>query len=255
VKRDCQIESDWKLLCSDEFDGETLDKNKWNRQIEKAVRFNEEWQRYTDNDDNTYIENKQLVIQAIHNSKAHGHNQYSSARLNTTRKFNFKCGKIVARMKLPFARGIWPAFWMLGKNIDENGGDTLWSFCGEIDILELYGTEDNGVVEANLRYADRKGKHEQIGAKPYKLKEGAFADAFHIFELEWNEKQIIWLIDVDPHASLDIMAKEFSEFHREFFLLLNVAVGRTYVGRPYNTSIFSQFMYVNWIRVYQKNSV
>ena len=196
-----------------------------------------------------------MVIRAIHHDKAHGHNQYSSARLNTAGKFSFKYGKIVARMKLPFGRGIWPAFWMLGKNIDENGGDTPWPFCGEIDILELYGTEDNGVVEANLHYADHKGKHKQMGAKPYKLKEGAFADKFHIFELEWNEKEITWLVDGASYVSLDISAKEFSEFHQEFFLLINIAVGGTYAGRPDNTSIFPQFMYVDWIRVYQKESI
>ena len=255
MKRDDHIENDWNLIWSDEFNGETLDETKWSRQVEKAGRFNEEWQRYTNNTDNAYIENNQLVIKAIHKSDVHGHNQYTSARLHTAGKYTFKYGKIVAKIKLPFSQGIWPAFWMLGKNIDENGGDTPWPFCGEIDILELYGTEDDAVVEANLHYADLKGKHKQMGAKSYQLKEGIFANAFHIFELDWNEEHISWLVDGKAYASLDITGKEFSEFHREFFFLLNIAVGGTYAGRPDKTSIFPQFMYVDWIRVYQKRSI
>ena len=131
-----QTEKNWKLIWSDEFEGTQLDATKWNRQVEKAGRFNEEWQRYTNNNQNAYIENNQLVIEAIHESIKHGLDQYSSARLNTANKFLFQYGKISARMKLPYGEGIWPAFWMLGANIDENGGDTPWPFTGEIDILQ-----------------------------------------------------------------------------------------------------------------------
>ena len=92
----------------------------------KAGRFNDERQRYTNSSKNAYIENKQLVIKAIHESDKHGMDQYSSARLNTANKQTWKYGKIAARIKLPYGKGIWPAFWMLGANIDENGGDMHW---------------------------------------------------------------------------------------------------------------------------------
>ena len=115
---------DWKLAWSDEFEANTIDKNIWNFQIVEAGRFNDEWQRYTDSNDNAYIENNCLVIKAVHESDVHGMDQYTSARLHTANKRVLKYGKIAARMKLPQGKGLWPAFWMLGTNINENGGDT-----------------------------------------------------------------------------------------------------------------------------------
>lgn len=244
--------SDWKLIWSDEFTGEKLDDTKWNRQVEKAGRFNREWQRYTNSEDNAYVENGQLVIKAIHTAKKHGSNKYTSARLNTAGKFNFKFGKVSARIKLPGTLGIWPAFWMLGANIDENGGDTPWPFCGEVDILELYGSINPGVVEANVHFANKKGVHDQMGAKPFALKKGTFEDEFHVFDLEWNEKELIWYVDGERYTSYSIESEMFSAFRKEFFLLLNVAVGGNHAGRPNAKSVFPQSMYVDWVRVYQR---
>lgn len=244
--------NDWKLIWSDDFNGGEIDQTKWNFQVEKAGRFNEEWQRYTNSNQNAYIENNHLVIKAIHESEKHGHNQYTSARLNTSNKFSFKYGKVSARMKLPFGEGIWPAFWMLGTNIDENGGDTPWPFCGEIDIMELFGFRDDAVVEANIHFANEKGKHDQMGMKSYALKKGIFADDFHVFDLEWDEQKVTWFVDGKRYASYPITAKHLSMFHKDFFLLLNIAVGGTFAGRPDKTTVFPQKMYIDWIRVYQK---
>lgn len=242
----------WELIWSDNFEGEQLDSTKWNRQVEKAGRFNEEWQRYTKSDRNAYLENNVLVIEAIHESQEHGLNQYTSARLNTAGKFDFKYGKVSARMKLPYGEGIWPAFWMLGSNIDENGGDTPWPFCGEIDIMELFGFKSDAVVEANIHFANAKGNHDQMGLKPYTLKSGIFADEFHVFDLIWNEQNVSWWVDGEQYAVFPIGEKHLSMFHKEFFLLLNIAVGGTFAGRPDKTTEFPQKMYVDWVRVYQK---
>jgi len=242
----------WKLNWSDEFDDPIINKNIWSRQVEKAGRFNDEWQRYTNSTNNAYIEDSCLVIEAIHNSHVHGKGQYSSARMHTANNFSFKYGKIAARIKLPQGQGIWPAFWLLGDNIDENGGDTPWPLCGEIDILELYGSKDDAVIEANLHYADSLGSHNMMGATTYKLKEGIFADAFHIFELEWDSNQVKWSVNGKEYAAISISLDEFSEFHKEFFILLNVAVGGTYAGRPDASSTFPQQMYVDWVRIYKK---
>ena len=243
---------DWKLAWSDEFEANTIDKNIWNFQIVEAGRFNDEWQRYTDSNDNAYIENNCLVIKAVHESDVHGMDQYTSARLHTANKRVLKYGKIVARMKLPKGQGIWPAFWMLGTNINENGGDTPWPQSGEIDILELYGSKDDAVIEANAHYADASGSHGMMGAASFKLKQGTFADSFHIFELEWDATRIAWFVDGQQFASMPISADELSEFRKDFFILLNIAVGGTHAGRPDATSLFPQYMYVDWVRVYQQ---
>ncbi len=243
---------DWKLDWSDEFDGDSINANNWNFQIEEAGRFNEEWQRYTSSSANAYIDNNCLVIKANHESDLHGMNQYTSARLNTANKQSWKYGKIAARIKLPQGPGIWPAFWMLGTNIDENGGDTPWPYTGEIDILELYGSKDDSVVEANLHYADASGLHTSMGAEAFKLEDGKFADTFHIFELEWDVDKIKWSVDGEEYASMPISSTELAAFHKEFFLLLNIAVGGTYSGPPDAATTFPQFMYIDWIRVYKK---
>lgn len=244
--------ADWTLAWADEFDSDTINEDNWSFQIEEAGRFNEEWQRYTNSDQNAYIENNNLVIKAIHESDTHGLDQYTSARLHTANKQSWKYGKIAARIKLPHGKGIWPAFWMLGANIDENGGDTPWPQSGEIDILELYGTKDDAVIEANLHYADASGKHAMMGAVSYELEQGIFADAFHIFELEWDANRIAWLVDGEQFASTSITDEDRAEFHNEFFILLNLAVGGTYAGRPDTTTSFPQYMYIDWVRVYKK---
>ena len=245
---------DWKLFWSDEFDTGTINPENWNFQVEEAGRFNDEWQRYTNSNKNAFVEDNLLVIKAIHESATHGMDQYTSARLNTANKQTFTYGKIAARIKLPYGQGIWPAFWMLGANIDENGGDTPWPQCGEIDILELYGSRDDGTIEVNLHYADKNEKHASMGAVAYKLASGKFADAFHVFELEWDAEKLTWLVDGEQIATMPISSPEFSEFHKEHFLLLNIAVGGKFSGRPDETTTFPQHMYVDWVRVYQKGS-
>jgi beta-glucanase (GH16 family) len=242
----------WELAWADEFEGDAINTDNWNYQVLEAGRFNEEWQRYTDSSENAYVEDGNLVIQANHVSDEHGLDQYTSARMNTANKQSWQYGKFAARIKLPYGQGIWPAFWMLGANIDENGGDTPWPQSGEIDILELYGSHDNAVVEANIHYADASDSHAMMGAESYELEEGIFADAFHIFELEWDEERIAWLVDGEEYASTDITADELSEFHEDFFILFNIAVGGAHAGYPDETTDFPQRMYVDWVRVYQK---
>lgn len=247
-----EVQTEWELVWEDDFDGEALNMDNWNRQVVQAGRFNDEWQRYTDSDENSYVENGNLVIKAIHESDEHGMDQYTSARLNTAGKQSWKYGKISARIKLPYGEGMWPAFWMLGTNINENGGDTPWPQSGEIDILEMYGSNDDANIEGNFHYADENDEHAMYGQVHYKLKNGIFADDFHVFELEWDAEKISWLVDGEEFATADISDEVYSEFREEFFLLLNIAVGGEWAGRPDETTEFPQYMYVDWVRVYQK---
>jgi beta-glucanase (GH16 family) len=242
----------WTLAWADEFEGSTIDATNWNFQVLEAGRFNGEWQRYTDSSENAYIDQGCLVIRAQHESDKHAMDQYTSARLNTANKRAWTYGKIAARIQLPYGKGTWPAFWMLGANIDENGGDTPWPQSGEIDILEFYGSKNDAAVEANIHYAGASGSHANMGAVRYELPEGRFADAFHVFELEWNAETLTWFVDGERFASISIAGEEFAEFHKAFFILLNIAIGGRAAGRPDDSTDFPGHMYVDWVRVYQK---
>ena len=122
----------------------------------------------------------------------------------------------------------------------------------EIDILEFYGSKDDGAVEANIHYADDSGRHASMGAIRYTLPAGRFADAFHVFELEWNAETLTWFVDGEQYASTSIAGEEFSEFHNDFFILLNIAIGGRAAGRPDDTTDFPVRVYLDWVRVYQK---
>jgi len=248
-KDNYSLGKEWKLLWADEFDGEDLNMKNWTRQI-MPDPYNGEWEQYVDHKENSYVENGYLVLKAIHTSKVHADKQYTSARLHTGGKQTWKYGRIAARIQLPYGQGIWPAFWMLGANIDENGGDTPWPKSGEIDILELYGSKDNAVVEANIHYNNLG--HKSMGATSFKLEKGIFAENFHIFELEWNKEEFIWYVDGEEYCRTNISDKNLDEFHKEFFILLNLAVGGNWAKFPDSTTIFPQTMYVDWVRVYKK---
>ena len=240
---------EWKLVWADEFEGQELNLENWTRQI-MPEPFNDEWQQYFDREENAYVQDGCLVLKAIHTSQEHGDDQYTSARLHTGGKQEFKYGKIAARIQLPYGKGIWPAFWMLGADIDEIGGKTPWPKCGEIDILELYGSRDDGVVEANLHYHD--DGHKMTGARAYHLEEGIFAENFHVFELEWNEEKMVWYVDGEAYCEVDITSPGMREFHDKFYILLNIAVGSKWAGRPDDSTPFPTRMYVDWVRVYQR---
>lgn len=242
----------WTLAWSDEFTGDSLDESNWNRQVVRPGRFNDEWQRYTDSPENAFVQDGCLVIRALHVGEGHGMGRYTSARLNTAGKRTFTYGRLAARIRVPVGNGTWPAFWTLGANIDENGGDTPWPQSGEIDILEYYGSRSETTVEANIHYARANGRHGNMGAQKYTLPEGRFTEGFHVFEAEWDEQSVQWFVDGEPYAEFDITPEYLSEFHLPHFILLNLAIGGRNSGRPDETTPFPVELWVDWVRVFQR---
>ena len=143
----------------------------------------------------------------------------------------------------------------IGQVVGENSKDSDMGVNlikgKQLTNMRKSGTDD-GVVEANAHYADASGSHKMMGAASFKLEQGKFADAFHIFKLEWDETKIAWFVDGQQFASMPISTDELSEFREEFFILLNIAVGGKHAGRPDSTTTFPQLMYIDWIRVYKK---
>lgn len=249
----------WNLVWSDEFDNAELNEDNWSFQVEPPGRFNAEWQRYTDSEENCYIyfDNKRnngyMVIEAKHNGNGLNWGNFSSARMITHGKQEFKYGKIAARIQVPYGQGIWPAFWMLGTNISENpGGTTPWPQSGEIDIMEKIGSGANErELHGTIHYwKDSEARYDYLGGSTKTTQN--LSDNFHVYEIEWDENKIIWRLDGNEYHRQDIRHSDFDEFREKFYILLNVAVGGNWPGYPDNTTTFPQYMFVDWVRVYQR---
>ena len=256
LEGDWEAGTGWTLDWSDEFNQKTIDSANWSHQVLAAGTFNNEWQRYTDSSENSYIEtdsegNGALVIEAKYNGQGLEEGNFTSARMITNEKVEYKYGKIAAKIKVPKGQGIWPAFWMLGTNINETGGDTSWPYCGEIDIMEKIGGSDDKerTVHGTVHFANENNQYEYQGGSK-RISEYLSAD-YHVYEIEWNADRIIWRLDGVEYHRQDMRASEFNEFEKPFYLLLNVAVGGKWPGYPDSTTEFPQKMYVDWVRVYK----
>lgn len=235
------------LIWSDEFNYEGLpDTTKWAFQIGGHGWGNQEWQYYTDSTNNAVVKNGSLHI--IARKEKYDKWNYTSARLYTypTGQF-FKYGKIEARIKLPYGQGIWPAFWLLGVNINK----ISWPACGEIDVMEMIGgSKRENTVHGTLHWKKTAGNHTYKGGK-LELDGADFSEAFHVFSVQWNEDKVIWYVDSEAYFELSIAGEEMKAFHKEFYMLLNLAVGGRWPGYPDETTTFPQVMEVDWVRVYK----
>ncbi|RLW70945.1 MAG: hypothetical protein B6D68_00190 [spirochete symbiont of Stewartia floridana] len=258
----------WTLSWSDEFDDGIFDTDTWDRQV-LMDPFNNEWQQYTGDPGTAYEQDGYMILKAEWDGKAHGDNHYTSARVisnpgggngnSGSAGKTFQYGKIAARIQLPYGKGIWPAFWMLGDNIDETGGDTAWPGCGEIDILETGAkTDDDGyyghaTLHGTLHYnstEDNSGNNHSLNGSHTVLPSGKFADNFHVFEIEWDKSKIVWKLDGVQYHSENITADNMSEFQLPYYVIFNIAVGGHFTHAPDATTPFPQFMYIDWIRHY-----
>lgn len=253
----------WTLSWADEFNDDIFDTNTWHRQVLTSP-YNNEWQRYTGASDTAYEENGNMVLKATFDGPTHSLGNYTSARvisnpgggngLSGSDGKVIKYGKIAASIKLPSGRGIWPAFWMLGDNINETGGDTGWPACGEIDILESGSSSVNdghfGHATVGQAIHSTAGTPSSSGEK--EISTGLYADEFHVFEIEWDATRIVWKVDGETAHSAYISS--IGEFQKEFYLLFNIAVGGNYTYDPDASTAFPQYMYIDWVRHYTKNN-
>lgn len=245
-----QSNTAWTLVWADEFsqaDGSSPDSTKWAYDIGTGSGGwgNNELEYYTSRTNNVRIENGQLVIEA--KQESYLGSSYTSARLKTQGKVSWRYGRIEARIKIPRGQGIWPAFWMLGTNITS----VNWPTCGEIDIMENIGNKTN-IVHGTVHGPGYSGGSAVGG--PYSLPGNTnFADAFHIYAMEWTTNQIKWFVDGVQYFSVNPASLPGGAawvFTQPQFLLLNLAVGGNWPGKPNSTTVFPQRMTVDYVRVY-----
>lgn len=245
---------DWQMVWNDEFNGSAgsgVDTAKWTYEIGGGGWGNGELEYYTNRTENVYLEqdsnnaaNRYLVIKAI--KEAYGGNQYTSGRIKTQDKFNFKYGKVEMRAKLPYGQGIWPAFWMLGENINS----VSWPNCGEVDIMEFVGqtpTKVYGTIHG-------PGYNGAGGLGAWHEYPAGFSDSFHTYAIEWEPNVIRWYFDgqLFQTRTIDDLNGRQWVFDHNFFLLLNCAVGGAWPGSPDASTVFPQKYCIDYVRVYQR---
>jgi len=231
----------WNLVWSDEFNYSGLpDNTKWVHEV--GLIRNQELQYYTNKRlDNCKVENGNLLI--IGKKESYKGSDYTSACITTDDKFSFKYGKIEARIKLPSGQGMWPAFWMLGQNIHEEG----WPKCGEVDIMEQINAESKN--HGTMHW-------DNTGHKKYGGTITCDVQQYHVYSIEWNENAIKWFLDGTKYweGNIKDSINSTGEFHKPFYLMLNLAIGGSWPGSPDASTLFPDTMSVDYVRVYQEKT-
>ena len=252
-----------QLVWSDEFDGQSevsvdLDNTKWFKQTYPILGgqswANGEVQHYTDRMDNSYISNGTLKIVAKKETYTNSNNvtkNYTSARLNS--KYAFTYGKVEIKAKMPFGVGTFPALWMLGQNITETGGywaathgTTAWPDCGEVDIIEHWGDNQDFVQSALHNRSSFGGTVNKGGQKITNA-----STEFHIYTLEWSEDKMIFSVDGNVHYTYNPSIKNIENwpYSAPQYLLFNVAI------LPNITAGFTEStMEIDYVRIYQEST-
>ncbi len=246
------------LVWSDEFnDAGVVDGTKWFHQTQLIAGdswANNEQQHYTNRSVNSYMDNGtlKLVAKGETFSDQGVTKQYTSARLNS--KFAFTYGRVEVRAKLPSIAGTWPAIWLLGKNINEDGaywdnqgfGNTFWPWCGEIDIME----PDIPKTRILATWHWNNGSGYQTNSNSLTIANSDTSQNFHIYALEWDSDTMKIYLD-------NILVNEiptFTPFDNEFFILLNVAMGGD-LGGTIASGFDQDVMEIDYVRVYQESSL
>ncbi|WP_024461454.1 glycoside hydrolase family 16 protein [Marinimicrobium sp. LS-A18] len=273
------VSEDWTLVWSDEFDGDSINTDNWSHEVNCAGGGNNELQCYTAREENSYVADGHLHIvarQETHSGPAvfdddpaynpddtSATRDYTSARLRTKNKADWKYGRIEINAKTPQGQGLWPAIWMLPT--EWVYGD--WPLSGEIDIFEAVNTNASGEneVHGTLHYGRPWPNNLNSGAS-FTPAEPIWEN-FHTYAIEWEEGEIRWYVD-DVHFATQTADDWFtlswqgqdegfetgnpaSPFDEMFHLIMNVAVGGNWPGAPDDATTFPQEMVVDYVRVYQ----
>lgn len=237
------------VVMEENFDGTELDTSLWSYDIGDGSSQglsgwgNNELQYYTDRLENVKVEDGILNITA--RKEAYEEASYTSGRILTKLNFDQKYGRFEARMKLPWGQGLWPAFWLLGADIDEVG----WPQTGEIDIMEYRGQEPTR-IHGSVHGPEYSGA--EAVSKSYNLEGDRFDTDFHVFGIEWGKDYINFYVDDDLYNQItpeDVDGEWV--YNKPFYILINMAVGGSYVGSPTEDTVFPQTLEIDYVRVYQ----
>lgn len=240
-------ENNWKLVWSDEFEGNDVNLDNWTFEIWNEGEVNNEWQKYVKDTANYKVKNGKLYI-TVTKTGDNAKGGYTSTRLSSQGKKEFKYGRVEFRAKMPKGRGTWPALWMLGSNINDVG----WAKCGEIDIMEYVGFQPD-TIHTNVHTQYQHGITDFHVATPVPTAE----EDFHTYGLIWSKDKLEFYLD-DPSNVINTYAPTAKTvdnwpFDQPFFMIMNFAVGGTWGGvKGVDETIWPQSMTVDYVRVYKK---
>ncbi|MBE5954169.1 MAG: glycosyl hydrolase family protein [Lachnospiraceae bacterium] len=246
----------YNLVWEDNFDAPELNRDDWNVELHEPGWVNEEWQEYVDSEENIFIENGKLVLRPVKTTDAEGNDYYTSGRVNTQNKKDFTYGIFEAKLKVPEGVGYLPAFWLMSTDENVYG---QWPRCGEVDIMEVHGSE----TTTNYGTIHYGNPHNQSQGT-YTLEGDTFSDSYHVFTVEWEPGKISWYLDGNLyHTESDWYSITEGQgeltypapFDQPFYIILNLAVGGSWVGYPDETTDFENARYeIDYVKVYQKDS-
>ena len=256
VSSDAQLSyAGYKEVWADEFDGDKLDESSWNVETHEPGWVNSELQEYTQSGNYTVSDGK-LTIQPKKVKNEDGSYSYTSARLNTQGKKDYTYGLFEVVAKVPSGKGFLPAFWLMPTDENLYG---QWPRCGEIDAMEVMG-QDTKTAYGTIHY----GNPHKENQGTYTLENGDFSTGYHKFSCEWEPGKITWYIDgVKYYETNDWYSTTQGQgtvsypapFDQPFYMILNLAVGGSWVGYPEeDQDINSQSYSIDSVRVYQKEA-
>ena len=240
-------------MWADEFKGPAgtpPDPSKWGFDVGGSGWGNHELEYYTARPANATLDgNGHLAITARRETySGHGVTRsYTSARLKTEGLFSVAYGRIDASIKIPAGRGLWPAFWALGEDVESAG----WPASGEIDVMESLG--DNPFTAYGSIHGPQAGRTGGYGIVAPFHSPTSLAAGFHDYGVQWSANSIVFSVDGRPYATRTPGQLERAQqwaFNKPFFLLLNLAVGGDWPGAPSAATQFPATMLVDWVRVY-----
>jgi beta-glucanase (GH16 family) len=249
----------WTQVWADEFDGTSIDSSKWGHEVDCWGGGNGEDQCYVTAAKNSFVRDGFLHIVALKDRPSGATSPtdptvvtkgHSSARLRTLGKGDWKYGRIEARMKLPFGKGLWPAFWMLPTDRVYGG----WAASGEIDVMEAINLKSGpNEVHGTLHYGGAWPANVHTGTN-YRPPSNVWEN-FYTYAVEWEEGEFRWFVDQKHYATQTkwrtTAAAAFpAPFDQKFHIILNVAVGGQWPGPPDGTTTFPQELVVDYVRVY-----
>lgn len=241
----------------DDFTGTSLNRSDWNVELHAPGWVNSELQEYVDSDENIQVKDGNLLLKPVEKTNADGTKSYTSGRINTQGKHDFKYGYFECRAKVPAGKGYLPAFWMMPTDENLYG---QWPKCGEIDIMEVMGQETNKAY-GTIHYGE---PHDQSQGTYTVSETNNFVDNYHTYACEWEPGKIIWYIDgVKFHEESDWFSAKSGQgevtypapFDQPFYMILNLAVGGSWVGYPDETTTYDDQQFaIDYVKVYQKDS-